>query len=66
MIHREENDDTVGMARQLWLLWVAPIIGGVIGALACQFIISEDSVQLTLPRKWEIRVEGKDLLADFC
>ena len=56
----------MGMARQLWLLWVAPIIGGVIGALACKFISSEDSVQLTLPRKWEIRVEGKDLLADFC
>ena len=66
MIRREENGDAWGMARQLWLLWIAPIIGGVIGALVYEFISSEDSVQLTLPRKWEIRVEGKDLLADFC
>ncbi len=32
------------MASQLWLLSVAPIIGGIIGALACKFISSEDSV----------------------
>lgn len=32
------------MARQLWLLRIAPIIGGVIGALIYKFISSEDSV----------------------
>lgn len=32
------------MVSQLWFLWVAPIIGGVIGALAYKFISSEDSV----------------------
>lgn len=32
------------MASQLWSLWVAPIMGGVIGALVYKFISSEDSV----------------------
>ena len=44
MIHREENGDAWGMARQLWLLWIAPIIGGVIGALVYEFISSEDAM----------------------
>ena len=66
MIHREENGDAGGLARQLWLLWIAPIIGGVIGALVYEFISSEDAMYLTLPRKWETRIEGKDLLTDFC
>ena len=44
MIHREENGDAGGMSRQLWLLWIAPIIGGVIGALVYEFISSEDAM----------------------
>lgn len=32
------------MASQLWPLWVAPIMGGVIGTLVHKFISSEDSV----------------------
>gem|GEM_PF-3778146 len=32
------------MASQLWLLWVVPIIGGIIGAPVYQFISSDDAV----------------------
>lgn len=28
---------------QLWLFWVAPIVGGVLGALVCGFISSDDA-----------------------
>ena len=32
-----------GPTGQLWLFWVAPIIGGIIGALAYKFVSSDDS-----------------------
>ena len=32
-----------GPTGQLWLFWVAPIIGGIIGALAYKFVASGDS-----------------------
>ena len=29
---------------QLWMFWLAPIVGGVLGALAYQFVAERDTV----------------------
>jgi len=34
---------STGAISQLWLFWVAPIIGGILGALIYRFIGSEKS-----------------------
>jgi len=33
--------------QQLWLFWLAPIVGGIIGAMAYRWISAEPSAQVT-------------------
>jgi glycerol uptake facilitator-like aquaporin len=52
---RTYGAEFVGTFAQLWLFWVAPVVGGVLGALVYRYIGSEHS--------WEELAQG-DVLPD--